>query len=301
MRSAKRIVLSAVATLAGFSPTWGNTLGPATVTGELSVSLQGVGYFPQNPNTPGSYSTDHSSGGSNGQGNVTISPTPTPTISGAVSGSWLGPNSPNLTSYSTTQYSYQMMVTGPQPSVLMNIVSASELNIGPIDSSAQVLLASSALNIQNSTQTFGGTLSQSSSFQYNGFAKTITATPDWSGSVGSGFSGGFGGATSVNFLTDTLYTITLQLILQVSLGMAVPGSAQVTGFIDPYMFIDPSVIDANLYNITFSPTIGNSPIAETPVPAALPLFATGLGLLGWLAHRRKRKAGDTTHTEAGPA
>jgi hypothetical protein len=33
----------------------------------------------------------------------------------------------------------------------------------------------------------------------------------------------------------------------------------------------------------------NSP-SETPVPAALPLFATGLGALGLLAKRRKRKA-----------
>ena len=33
-----------------------------------------------------------------------------------------------------------------------------------------------------------------------------------------------------------------------------------------------------------------SPIASVPAPAALPLFATGLGLLGWLGFRRKRRA-----------
>ena len=32
-------------------------------------------------------------------------------------------------------------------------------------------------------------------------------------------------------------------------------------------------------------------VAETPLPAALPLFATGLGALGLLAWRRKRKNG----------
>ena len=31
-------------------------------------------------------------------------------------------------------------------------------------------------------------------------------------------------------------------------------------------------------------------VVQTPVPAALPLFATGLGLLGLLSWRRKRKA-----------
>jgi hypothetical protein len=34
---------------------------------------------------------------------------------------------------------------------------------------------------------------------------------------------------------------------------------------------------------------GNSQIAATPLPAALPLFATGLGALGLLGWRRKRK------------
>jgi hypothetical protein len=29
--------------------------------------------------------------------------------------------------------------------------------------------------------------------------------------------------------------------------------------------------------------------SETPLPAALPLFASGLGVLGFVAHRRKRK------------
>jgi hypothetical protein len=41
------------------------------------------------------------------------------------------------------------------------------------------------------------------------------------------------------------------------------------------------------------PEVGNAQIASvatTPLPAALPLFATGLGLMGLLGWRRKRKA-----------
>jgi hypothetical protein len=34
---------------------------------------------------------------------------------------------------------------------------------------------------------------------------------------------------------------------------------------------------------------GLAPVANTPLPAALPLFATGLGVLGLLGWRRKRK------------
>ena len=32
--------------------------------------------------------------------------------------------------------------------------------------------------------------------------------------------------------------------------------------------------------------------AGFPLPAALPLFGTGLGVIGWLARRRKRKGAD---------
>jgi hypothetical protein len=47
---------------------------------------------------------------------------------------------------------------------------------------------------------------------------------------------------------------------------------------------DNSAIDTtNLDNVQLSTA------AQTPLPAALPLFATGLGLLGFTAHRRKRK------------
>ena len=31
-------------------------------------------------------------------------------------------------------------------------------------------------------------------------------------------------------------------------------------------------------------------VAPVPLPATLPLFATGLGVLGWLGFRRKRRA-----------
>ena len=42
--------------------------------------------------------------------------------------------------------------------------------------------------------------------------------------------------------------------------------------------------DANL-----APVNGNDGVGETPLPGALPLFATGLGALGLLGWRRKRK------------
>jgi hypothetical protein len=53
--------------------------------------------------------------------------------------------------------------------------------------------------------------------------------------------------------------------------------------------------DPNTADVTAGPNIstgtnwGLTPISDTPLPAALPLFATGLGALGLLGWRRKRK------------
>jgi hypothetical protein len=44
------------------------------------------------------------------------------------------------------------------------------------------------------------------------------------------------------------------------------------------------------YQIIFSAGIDNGPVSNTPLPVTLPLFASGLGALGLLGWRRKRKA-----------
>jgi hypothetical protein len=54
----------------------------------------------------------------------------------------------------------------------------------------------------------------------------------------------------------------------------------ITGFIA-------QTADPGWLNLETSPDIANIGTA-TPLPAALPLFATGLGVMGWLAKRRKR-------------
>jgi hypothetical protein len=54
--------------------------------------------------------------------------------------------------------------------------------------------------------------------------------------------------------------------------------------IDPTFVIDP--VYASDFELIFSPGIGNT--AATPLPAALPLFAGGLGAMCLLGWRRKR-------------
>ena len=58
--------------------------------------------------------------------------------------------------------------------------------------------------------------------------------------------------------------------------------ANVSGIVDPY--------EGNTQNWAGTFSISSSPPGAVPLPAALPLFAAGLGALGLLGRRRKRKA-----------
>jgi hypothetical protein len=50
---------------------------------------------------------------------------------------------------------------------------------------------------------------------------------------------------------------------------------------------DECCISLNVHDIYF--TVDNVSVSATPLPAAFPLFATGLGALGLLGWRKKRK------------
>jgi hypothetical protein len=60
--------------------------------------------------------------------------------------------------------------------------------------------------------------------------------------------------------------------------------------VQPFVAIGGALLDGNLVP-SAGPTCGPlGCVSQTPVPAALPLFATGIGGLGLLGWRRKRKA-----------
>jgi hypothetical protein len=90
---------------------------------------------------------------------------------------------------------------------------------------------------------------------------------------------------AVSVAPNTTNSLELQLfIAAVSLSAS---SASASGFIDPVITFGPGV-DTSLYSIQFSDGISNG-IAATPIPAAMPLFVSGLGGLGLLGWRRRKK------------
>ncbi len=103
----------------------------------------------------------------------------------------------------------------------------------------------------------------------------------------SGSSDSFTIARDYTFSTNTLYHVDMMA----SLSGAVYGSntLSLSAFIDPSFTIDGP--NAGDYGIFFSDGFGPSPV---PIPAALPLFTTGLGALGLLGWRRKQKSAALT-------
>jgi hypothetical protein len=82
-----------------------------------------------------------------------------------------------------------------------------------------------------------------------------------------------------DFEANTVYAVLMEAAVQAEYGRTA------SAFIDPY-FTAPAG-----YDILISAGIGNAPAAvfTTPIPATLPLFASGLGGLAYLGRRRRRK------------
>ena len=86
------------------------------------------------------------------------------------------------------------------------------------------------------------------------------------------------------FSVNQAYTFTANLVYEVVMNVY----ASATGDETSYAYADPSFTAPAGYSVLTSPGVGNA--AVTPIPAAFPLFASGLGALGLLGWRKRRKA-----------
>ena len=119
-------------------------------------------------------------------------------------------------------------------------------------------------------------------------------------SGGAGCSGAFfagGHLTTQSILIGLDQPVLIQLRLDASGSAAAPGSSSSSEFNNSLDFpigvllfnLDPG-ITVNAPSSFVTDNVFAPPGAATPLPAALPLFVTGLGALGLLGWRRKKKA-----------
>jgi hypothetical protein len=240
-------------------------------------------------------------GTSSSSGSIAI--TPEPRIKGGGSVSFTTPPSAYNTgdgqygsnAYYSGNLTYYFEIGGPTSSVAVNAKAVAAYTTSALPSGG---LASGVINF-NVTQldTFGDPISPD-------------VIRDTTGSIAAGSyhnptaatSGGFTENGTYNLLTNTIYRVAMQVIAQVSIvntGSSDPaatgGSASILASLDPTFAIASGVANADQYSFVFSDGIGNAspPVSNTPVPAALPLFVSGLGLFGLFGVRRNRRGAAT--------
>jgi hypothetical protein len=242
--------------------------------------------------TPSTYPT----GPGTASGSGTINGTPAPIISGTASAIFDGSSVPSTEIAggfgSTAQYNgtliYYLEILGPAASVSVNVNALASFSTTALPASTNVegniQFTLAQLDQNGSPILFPSIIAQRTWFEPGATSADVT------GSNATGYSGGFIENGNYSLLTNTIYLVGLQDLVTIGIFNPGGGSATVSGLIDPTFQIAQGVTNASAYNFYFSDGIGNSPVSATPLPAALPLFAGGLGVIGLLARRRKRKA-----------
>jgi len=223
------------------------------------------------PFTGGTLSTSYTdnSGVSNVTGTGFVSPNPS--ISSTTTTTDTHVSDPNPTAQASINLSYYMLISGPgapteHDAVLVDYhgnISASNFSAG---ASVQITL--------NSIPVFSANSNNGSTTIYNnGVISTVgNGTVDLTG-------------TQLSLFSNYAYFIQLN-----ANSFADALNSSTSASVDPWMSFD-SLFDSTGFSFQFSDTIGNSPSTSgTPLPAALPLFATGLGGLSLFGLRRRKKA-----------
>lgn len=169
-------------------------------------------------------------------------------------------------------------------------VSVQQIAGIPISS---ILFGMNAAGSLTATNSSNGSANSAVSFSFGGLVIGYVGCTGTTCSLQGGSNPGIGAGFNPSSLTmsysenvDIGQQYLVQLYANSSAGGTYAGSA--SGYIDPYFFIAPSTPNLDDFSIVVSPGFGNDPL-PTPLPAALPLFAAGVGAFSLLGWRRKRK------------
>jgi hypothetical protein len=226
-------------------------LAPYDASASISVTAGGA---PQSYNLSGiGTNTAQASGVDNSTARVSesiaLTPTPTIILSGTVGVGTDG----SATAYASATLTYSFEIVGPSGLVPLHIVG-----LGTDNS----LNGQAELVINNRLDQVG-----------NINVALANGAENWTLN------------TTTNFEANVQYYVNMEADEVVSCG-GLEGSCSGSFIVynDPSINISPTFADANQYSIVFSPGV-----AATPLPAALPLFATGLGALGLLGWRYRSR------------
>jgi hypothetical protein len=299
------LVVGAVACVSGVAGSASAiTLPPGygyDISQRATVRADGTPVGDQQSTTVGSVSASESSpvgtigpGATSASGSIAI--TPSPKISGTASASFTTPpsiyNTHDGDYGSNGGYSgvlvYYFEIAGPTSSVAVNAKAVGSYSTTALPSGGEVeaLINFNLIQLDSlGDQVSPWVIRDTAGFNAASFSSGTAAS-----------SGGFTENGTYNLFTNTIYQVALQIIANVGIlnaGASDPsspgGTASVFASLDP-TFQVASGVDPSQYSFAFSDGIGNTAaVSTTPLPAGLPLFATGLGALGLFGARRKRK------------
>jgi hypothetical protein len=116
-------------------------------------------------------------------------------------------------------------------------------------------------------------------------ANTSAGVTICSNGLGCDGATGFSGTLQVNALSGAVNSVHLEIEAGGARGSASDFDGG-TASVDPYIYVDPTFLNAGDYSIEVSPNIGNVPV---PLPATAWLLGSALGGVGLFIRRRRNE------------
>jgi hypothetical protein len=255
----------AVLVEAAISPSYAASVRPAELTVQLAISNFGAG-VPDVDDLRQRGSTSVSVTGTNGgaSGTVDANLRPAPIISSNISVSGAG----QALAYGFLMYYFKLEgQAGVEIPVTISASSSLAPNVGEADQNFSLLY----LGIPFATAEYLGHACRGNGCGTPGY---------WSA------QDSFSVNRTLMLMSNVEYNLQMTLQLGITILANQPDTFSTSGYIDPIITIDPFF--ANDFSLVLSEGAGNQ-LANVPVPAALPLFATALIGGGVMAWRKKRK------------